>query len=321
MRYFSYRLLPTLLLAVSLQLQAADFKSNVVPTAVKNPENLLKTNSGRVFMTAEAGIYEVVDNQNAPGKSLKPLDVVFRTPILGSVPAKNSPCYFAGMVQYDHYVIAACAVSFSNLFTPRYLLSLDLDDESKTVREIGRLTNNLLPNGMAIDSQNRIYLSDSGPSFVPGKIERIVFKGADPMLGFSEQAWLYRPGHPNGIKVAGDVIYWTESPQFPIGWGATLYRAPLTNAGAAQAVYVGNCCFDDFTLVKGGAVIADFSAKRLVHVSEEGRLLHSTASNVASPTSVLLESLQTAPWSTLWVTESDSGRLVAISQDWGLQPR
>lgn len=325
MRLNVFKLMGVLLVAGVMQAQAVDSKTNVSSTLVKYPENQFKTADGRLFMSSKSGLFEVMRNADGTNR-LDRLTVVYRTPVNGSVPATNTPCYFMGITQVGQNLLTACAVSSTDTGTPRYLLTLNLQDSTRTVREISRLNDVALPNGLNTNPNGLVILADTGGALSVGKLLQIVLKNSsDPMQGFTLKTWLSSGGHPNGVKTTANAVYWSENPFLWVIGNSKVYRTEIRSdgeAGATQTLYSSYGALDDIALVKDGLLICEFGNKRLVHLREQDKMvLHTTATSLAKPSSVILESSQISPRSTLWVTEYDSGALVALKQDWGLQPR
>ena len=207
MHFSCFKLFGLLLIASVMQAQAADNKTNVSSTLVNYPENQFKTTEGRLFMSSKSGLHEVV--QAADGtRRLDRLTVVYRTPINGSIPSTNTPCYFMGITQVGQNLLAACAVSSTDTGTPRYLLTLNLQDSTRTVKEIGRLNNVALPNGLNANPNGLIILADTGGTLSAGKLLRVVLNNAnDPTQGFTLNTWLSYGGHPNGVKTTANAVY------------------------------------------------------------------------------------------------------------------
>ena len=329
MRMQRFTLLGILLAACTLPVLATENKSNVSNTLVSYPENQFKTTDGRVFMSSKSGLYEVIRNGDGSHR-LDRLTVSYRTPVNGSVPAVNSACYFMGITQIGQHLLTACAVSSTDTGTPRYLLTLNLQDPGRNVREITRLNDVALPNGLSANANGLIVLADTGSSFGAGKLLRVLLNNPnDPLQGFTLKTWLKSNGHPNGVKLTGNAVYWSQNPYLWVVGNSSVNRTAINadlSAGSTTTLYSRYGTLDDIALVKDGqgqdgVLICDFANKRLVQIRDDKTVVRSSTVSLAKPSSVILESNQVAPWSTLWITEYDSGALVRLSQDWGLQPR
>ena len=186
-------------------------------------------------------------------------------------PASGDSCLFSGMATHGMLVYAACHADDGRAS----LVQVDLTQ--KTVRAGDFTTCNkepsatpckaidMYPNGMAVDSHGRIYVSSmlahlSGEQDAPTlvQIEVAAHPTEAQRLSFRHRGWLtsdiFADGiTPNGIQIEGETLYYAA--------GANLNAVPILadgSAGKMRLHYEGPSLsyIDDFAVREGAFVAA-----------------------------------------------------------------
>lgn len=298
------------LLSLALLCLSMAVRAEVMATGVKYAENTIQTSNQRLFVSSDGGLYELTAGAAGWVKTAVPMR--FRDGLAHH-------CYFLGMAETMGKVYALCAEDTVNPFAKKYLFGLDIYQASAQLMEAGQLAGISLPNGLAADSLGNLYAADSGLPLLPGTIQKITL--AAPYT-ISTQSTFHRfvACKPNGLRQASGKLYVTVNPFSYLGVSQLLrYDIAPNGLSNGTALYTSLGFLDDFTLVEGGAVLAEFLGGRIVHVSEQGNELH--RASFAQPTSVnLLTAPQFGPGSLL-VTERGSGTVHRFANTWELRAR
>lgn len=299
-----------ILAVAGLLLSGGAAQAELVASGVDSAENSLQASSQRIFASSNGAFYEV--SKTASGWAKTELPYKFKDGHSGS-------CYFLGITEYAGMVYTVCTESSINPLAKKHLFGFGVNDGAPQLTELGEIKNMALPNGLTADASGNLYIADSGLPLLPGAIHKIQLSGAYSM-GPQSVFYSFVACKPNGLRFSGGKLYVSVDPFSYVGM-SQLLRYDLTPGGLTNkaVVYTSWSFLDDFALVKGGVVAAEFFGGRIVHVSESGSLLH-TAS-FAQPSSV---SLATAPAfgpGSLFVTERGNGNIVRLPNSWGLLPR
>lgn len=212
------RLILIVLLLATLGPTVGCVKKEVIVKGIPDAENATFTTDGRLFVTGEFDIYEV----QYDGTAYVLEDRYDKT------------CYFTGVKQVGDYLYTLCIETaidpldsdcnltsigtmincVSELFTDRFLLRGRIIDENgqridePKFEKILQLHDLTLPNGLAADSQGRLYIADS-PYLPMGKIIRVDLN-QEPLVA---ETWL-SPAKgafsPNGMAILGNTLYFTD---------------------------------------------------------------------------------------------------------------
>lgn len=296
--------------SVMLWLLAASSHAELVATNITLAENTLQTSNQRLFASSDGGFYELT--LTAGGWRTLAVPVNFRD-------GAAKPCYFLGIAESAGSVYTVCTEDAFNPLAKKYLLGLDMHQPAARLQEVGELRDTYLPNGLAADGSGNLYIADSGMPFLPGAIRKVTL--ASP-LAIATQTVLHRFAayKPNGLRYANGKLYVTVNPFSYVGLSQLLrYDLGAGSLGNPTPIYSSLAFLDDFALVDGGAVVSEFLAGRIVHVSERGHELN--YARFSQPTSVSL--LTAPPYGTgnLLVTERSRGSVYRFINNWGLRPR
>lgn len=299
------RFMPLAALALLLPALAATPVFDGVP----NAENQLAAGNGRWFVSGDGAVYE----GRYDGRAYRKRALVARL-------RDGSPhaCTFLGLAERRGRLFAVCSDSTLDPFAAKRLFSLDLADPAAELREIARPAGIALPNDLAVDPDGHLLLADSGAPLLPGRLWRLTLDAAGVVTGQAE-LHAFPLCKPNGLRVDGDRLYVSLNPLSYVGV-SQLKRYRLTAGGLADGstLYSSWGFIDDFALTTDGAVVAEFLAGRVSHVSEGGQVLRQAA--FAQPTSVRVSAGGDFPAGAITVTERGNGRLL-LDAGFGAWPR
>ncbi|HEY0844670.1 MAG TPA: hypothetical protein VGE12_04855 [Noviherbaspirillum sp.] len=298
-----------LMLALSL-CTAIAAHAEVVATGVRYAENAIQTSNQRLFVSSDGAFYELTAGASGWNKTAVP--VHFKDGV-----ARH--CYFLGVAETMGRVYTVCTENALNPLARKRLFGLDIMQGAPQLVEAGELHGMSLPNGLAADDAGNLYAADSGLPLLPGTIQKITLAG--PYTIATQTTFhRYLANKPNGVRYANGKLYVTVNPFSYLGV-SQLLRYDLGANGLANCttIYSSLAFLDDFTLVNGGAVIAEFLGGRIVHVSEQGNELH--RASFSQPTSARLLTAPQFGAGNLLVTERGSGNVHRFVNTWGLQPR
>jgi hypothetical protein len=216
--------------ATSVQQPLLDLGTKeTVVTGIASAENLVFAGDGRLFVTGDSGIYEIV---RGPSKGY-----------VANLLKAGGAYKFGGMAEIDGvlYVNAYTVELKSTLFAARLTAA-------PAFAPIHQLQGALFANGAAADEAGRLYVTDT----LGGRIVRLTIDERDPLRIIKEETWLSAP-LANGIKFFGASAYLTD--------GLTVKRIPVLEDGAAGApttVVVELTFFDDFTVGPGGILVTNY---------------------------------------------------------------
>lgn len=291
-------------------LTALTARAEPLVTQVASAENAIETSNQRLFVSSDGAFYELKFGNAGWDKVQVP--AVFRDGV-------NRSCYFLGITETNGRVYTVCTTDNLNPLAKKFLLALDTLAAAPRLQEVGELQGIALPNGLAVDGAGNLYVADSGLPLLPGTIQKITLASA---YTISTQATFHRflAFKPNGLRHAQGKLYVTVNPFSYIGV-SQLLRYDLRSDGLHNetALYKSAAFLDDFALVEGGAVMAEFLGGRITHVNEHGTELH--RAGFTQPTSVNLLHAPAYGAGNLLVTERASGSVHRFVNSWGLRPR
>ncbi len=171
-------------------------------------ENLMFSDTGRLFVTGDDGIYELT--RDVSGDVTK------------TVVAPAMTCKFAGMSEIGGVLYAAC---YDQTGSNSFIYAGKLDPVPQ-FRSIYTLSGVALANGVAADSQGRLYVADS----FDGTILRLGLAPTDPFAVATKETFVAKGSNvlPNGLKFFGAAIYYTDF--------VSIKRVPLLPDGSAGPI-------------------------------------------------------------------------------------
>lgn len=302
---------------------------------VPKAENLIVTSDNRWFASGGDGFYQIDPDSAA---SPQQIPIAFDA---NSAPSTDNKAFFCGITQFQHFLYATCTPELLSATSPRYIMLMDLQQSPLTMVAIHQISDPMFFNGMASDMAGHLYLTNEG-SLLPPQPGRIVkLNMASPTKVVGQSDWMMVNGHPNGLKIDGDMLYFSQEPLRIGEHRATVQKVGIksdgTVAGAPETIYtVGGAdrLLDDIELVEGGLLITqgglwahivpeifpDSPFNQIIHISESGQELHITDIQLAPPSAVKLVPDSAAPSPALIVTLR-TGEVIRLSQEWGLRNR
>lgn len=222
----------------------AEVKQIISGTALANSENSYITDSGRMFVAAPnssgSNIFEIT--KDASGNYSATAKYVGN--------AGTESCMFMGLTGKNNILYSACMNGTSK---NSYLFRIDTDNDN--VQSVP-LTGMNQPNGMTVDSQGRIYISDTYAGENKTSIVQVVINSETP-LSITQSTWLpleHSGNYPNGIQIEGNILYFSD--------GLTVNSVVIKDdgtAGAFNQIYdaPGDNFIDDFCVTSKGLAIAE----------------------------------------------------------------
>lgn len=272
------------------------------PMKMGNAENVLFTDTGRIFVTG-ANVAEITQDGAV---MLMPADyssmyagLAQVGPWLYVICGKNyeavPPLDLADLLQAKN--ILEKLVILTDISMEKVILRADLragGPDKLVFSVVHHFEGLLLPNGMAADSKGNLYVADE--TFLPqGKIVKVtVSEDAIPVT--TQETWLSAQdgiNSPNGMCIRNDVLYCTD---FNINSGkpAQVKKAAINSdgtAGVVETVYSATGLFDDLDAViyngRPTLAVASFFAGSVLVIDEEtGVVAKAGGGKLQSPSSV-----------------------------------
>lgn len=299
---------PTILAAAMLML-ASFAHAEPAATNVKHAENTIQTGNQRLFASADGAFYELT--LGSAGWSKAQVPVRFRDGVARS-------CYFLGIAESAGMVYTMCTEDSLNPLAKKHLFGLNTAQPAQ-LTEVGELKNMALPNGLAADGNGNLYAADSGWPLLPGTLQKITLAGP---YAIASQTTFHRfvLCKPNGVRYANGKLYVSTNPFSYLGLSQLLrYDLGANGLSNQTQIYSSLAFLDDFALVDGGAVVAEFLGARIVHINENGGELHQAT--FSQPTSVTLLTAPQFGSGSLLVTQRNVGDIQHFANSWGLRPR
>ncbi|MEW9897215.1 hypothetical protein ABWL39_01070 [Chitinivorax sp. PXF-14] len=291
-------------------LACSGVRAEVIASGMSAAENTFQTSNQRLFASSDGAFYEIT--RDGLGWHKMPVVAAFKD-------GGNRPCYYLGITESAGTLYTVCTESNFDPLARKHLFGLDPYQAVPRLTEAGELGGVALPNGLAADRSGNLYLADSGLPLLPGVIHKITLAGA---YTIATQSVFHRFAacKPNGLKHDADRLYVSVNPFSYIGLSQLLrYDIGATGLANKASVYTSWAFLDDFALVRGGAVIAEFLGGRISHVSEAGAVLHTAA--FSQPTSATLLTAPAFGAGSLLVTERGKGTINRFDSGWSLAPR
>lgn len=221
--------------------------------AIPEAENSAVSPDGRLFIAAD-NLYEVIAGSDGA------LELAVRAPGQGS--------FFNGLV-VDRGVLYA--IRGGELTAAR------LDDPAFTLQVIAPLDDFVIANGMTVDAQHRLYISD-GPVPLTPKIERFQLAAEDPLAVSSRETWLSEGIlAPNGLDLARidgrEFLFFTDDGTLAVNRVEIL---PDGTPGEIEQLLTRATFFDDLVFFDGHLLVTDFLRGSVLLMNLAGEVLQET---------------------------------------------
>lgn len=243
-------------------------------TTVPDAENSLITSEGRLFVSGSFNLYEITKNE----------DGIFENHRL-----VEDDYYFMGLDEYKGSLYALrTGKGLNAMLKPEPALvigdlsAINPSDEARPSEDIFTeipLPDMAMPNGLTIDSQGHIFISDT----MGGKIVRFDISEDDPTnVDGPYDCGLTGLMAPNGLVVDGSYLYITD-----VG---SVKKAEILKGGSLgpmKTLFSGRVYLDDLTVFQGTLVVCDYMSGTIFQLSAQGKILRETKlETFAFPSSV-----------------------------------
>ncbi len=262
-------------------------------------ENLLVTDSGRVFVTGQQNFYEILNNGDGTYSA---------APFF----AGANGC--SGITTRGSLIYVLCqgpggATDFSGLSV------LDLSVAGAAPEPIYSITGMTLPNGLVAGPNDTLYVTD-GPIAAEPKIVRLTLDPQNPRSVTGQETWLLtQPDYPNGLAIIGNSLYTTL---YSPGAGGSVARVDIQPDGSAGPVVAlhPRGIMDDLNVYDGTLLVTDWEAGQIFQITLDGVLVQETDPGTFSqPSSVDIAGPPLFDQPRLLITERYTGRGL-----WVLEP-
>ncbi|HKP56543.1 MAG TPA: hypothetical protein VJV78_07485 [Polyangiales bacterium] len=197
---------------------------------IKAAENQLFTSTGRLFISGDEGIFELV---RGPDGSLQ--KTALHT---------GESCFFGGLTEQAGTIYANC-YDFTNAAVFAAVLS-----EKPQFRSIHRLPGVGLLNGLTSDGAGSLFLASS----FDGRIIRLRVEPSNPLAIESQDVFDAQSGFlTNGLKYFDEKLYWTAFTDVNVA-----VVKPNGSSGPKRNLGRALTFFDDLYVDAAGLVVADY---------------------------------------------------------------
>lgn len=220
-------------------------------------ENQLFTTSGRLFISGDEGVFEVV-RQGAAYNTKKLATTV--------------QCQFGGLVEYAGNLYANCYDGTNSRVVAGKL------SETPELQSIRELPGVGLANGLTHDGKGNLYIT----STFDGTILRVQLDESNPLSVRAQDTFVPSSGlFSNGLKYYDGKLYWTAFTTVKAAELRANKAGPTRDLGSALTF------FDDLYVDESGILVDDFLTGRLVSLDGKGQYQNGTAANTFNgPSSV-----------------------------------
>lgn len=234
-------------------------KRRVLVDDIAAAENQWFTSSGRLLVSGDEGIYEIVVDAHG-GHSARALQ-------------QGQDCQFGGMTELHGTLYANCYDSTDSTLFAAPLV------EAPEFRAIYRLPGTGLANGLTSDGDAHLFVASS----FDGSVIRLTPSASDPLTIESRDTFLPDSGFiTNGIKYFAGTLYWTALLNVN---SASI--SPSGEPGMRQTLLAALTLFDDLFVDESGILVADYLNGKVIAVpSGGGRQLSSPDGSFDGPSSV-----------------------------------
>jgi hypothetical protein len=247
-------------------------------------ENQAYTSDGRLFVTGNNGIFEIITTPSGD------VSVVERTP--------KQNCNFGGIVEAKGTLYVNCSASGATYIYAAAVTA------TPSFKRIYTFKSAILPNGLTADDAGRLYVA----STFLGQILRLTPSASNPLTFVSTGVWLDGTGPAtNGIKFYDGLIYWSDS--------AFVNRVAIKadgTPGKQARVFSLLTIFDDLTVGSDGILIADFTGGMIRGYDLSGNSTGAIHASFAGPSSVA-KARAPFPAGALIVTEKNANQVTLVT--------
>ncbi len=222
---------------------------------ISGSENAVITDSGRYFVAAEQGVFEV---SRAPGAGCDQESSGLHVCKVLSPKIQGQPCFMTGMTTNGTDLYGACTLGNPQdpVASAFFLMKPGVDVGQLSMVESKNFTSPVWYNGMAVHSSGDIYMTASAHMFPKAAIVKLQLDSSSD-LSFTLSDWKINTNEfmPNGIRIDGDTMYYVG--------GQQVYKIAINGDGSAgfprQIYFAGlDRLMDDLAVVNGKVVVSEF---------------------------------------------------------------
>ncbi|HEY1058563.1 MAG TPA: hypothetical protein VGE55_07525 [Limnobacter sp.] len=223
---------------------------------VPDAENMIFSNSGRLFVSGGTGVFEVV-KAGANSFSLTALN--------------DTACNFTGLAIQRNVLYANCGDGT--------LWASPLDSKPMRLSKIFTYSGTALPNGLADGPDGRSLYAADGPlstTALPSpKLIRLQLDVANPLVVTQQSTWLDLTGRfPNGLQRQGNILYFTDSAPPSLGQLNGVAVRGDGSAGTPFVIATLPQLPDDFSILADGSyAVTYYLTGQIAHISPTGAVL------------------------------------------------
>jgi hypothetical protein len=309
-----------LVLSLASLIQGCIITEPVSHTEIKATENSAFTSDGRLFVVgentdSESWIFEISQAADGSYQALEYIRGTLDGTQDGHLSSATSgeDCRFAGLTASDNILYAACVREggLLNLGTEAISLFQVNTQADNELIKTGRMSDSnflqkddekafnpnwFMANGMAVDSNGYLYITNSKASLASNRdaISQVTItdSGNSSFLDFNHQTWLSgNEFFPNGVQIEDNTLYYAG--------GSDIHKVRINedaSAGEKRRHYDGAdlAVIDDFAINEGYIAYAKVSAPGAVIILkpagfEQTAKYHSTVPMSVIPSSIVYQ--------------------------------
>lgn len=214
----------------------------VIDQELNEAENLFFTESGRLFVSGTENIFEI--KRNADGTFTK-------------TDHFDGNCVVEGIVERRGYLYGVCWI-VGDLRGRTFLIGGELTEDPE-FKIIAPLESGGVPNGMTVDPEGRIYVTDSPKN----KVVRLTL--GSPLELARTETWAANVPGVNGIKYVAGAMYATILDSSLVSRLVRIPVLPDGSAGKPENLFSRSVTLlDDIVPYEGGFIITDFLKGTLI---------------------------------------------------------
>jgi hypothetical protein len=306
-----------LLVTLTGLLQACIITEPVSHAEVKATENIAFTSDGRLFVVGEntskeSWIFEIDKKSDGSYSHTPYVKGTIGGTVDGGIdaPALGADCRFGGLTAKGAQLYAACIQSGGFLGLGAEAVSLfkvDTTANSELIKT-GTMTDSnfiqadnespfdpnwFMANGMAVDDQGRLYISNTKASLAPNRDAisqvEITENGDTSFLDFNHRTWISGNEFlPNGVQIEGDTLYYAG--------GSDILKTKINNDGSASDIKLhfngaDLATIDDFAINDGYIAYSKVSVPGAVVILNPAAFDRTARHHSSIPMSVIPSSI------------------------------
>lgn len=225
-------------------------------------ENIMFSSTGRLYVSVNRGLYEVV--RAADGE----LKAIARSAV--------TDCQFAGLAEHEGVLFANCTDMGSHSW-----LYAAYETEEPVFERLSDLAGVSCSNGLAVDDRGDLYVA----SQLQSAIVRVRVDYAGPVSVVSSETWktLTFGTTPNGLKIREGSLYWSGLSDLTV--------EDLDSPSSRSRLFSALTVVDDFHVDAKGILLTDFLGGAIYSLDRSGKQVGKTSAGVLKSPSMVLPAL------------------------------